>query len=302
MCSSKVSTQRKLNYSTISGIRCVGDLGTYLGFPLVKGRINRSLYNGIIERIQNRVTSWKGKLLNKAGRVCLAKSVASSIPTYIMQVRCLPKNVCSRIDGLTCNFVWGNNNSDHSWSLVNWHTVTSPKKFGGLGLRDTRLANFALLGKMVWSLLHEENKLWVQVIKQKYMTSNSVWLASRKANDSIIWRSICCVIEALRQGFALRMGNGSTSVWYSDWVGIGPLCQLVNFVNISDTNLQLKDLWDNGSWCLDRLATQLPTFVRDAIMHVPIPVNVHEGLADCWVWKGGSDGVYTVSSAYIIGS
>ena len=39
--------------------------------------------------------------------------------------------------------------------LVNWATVTSPKNFGGLGLRDSRLANAALLGKWAWRILNE---------------------------------------------------------------------------------------------------------------------------------------------------
>lgn len=43
MCSSKVSRLKRDAFTVISGIRCVGDLGTYLGFPLIKGRVRNSM-------------------------------------------------------------------------------------------------------------------------------------------------------------------------------------------------------------------------------------------------------------------
>lgn len=57
---------------------------------------------------------------------------------------------------------------------MNWDIVTSPRRYGGLGIRDTRLTNLPLLGKLVWSLLHEKNKLWVQVLIHKYVKHGSI--------------------------------------------------------------------------------------------------------------------------------
>jgi hypothetical protein len=55
----------------VSDIRFVADLGNYLGFPLVKGRVSKDVYNDILDRVQKKLASWKGNLLNKAGRACL---------------------------------------------------------------------------------------------------------------------------------------------------------------------------------------------------------------------------------------
>lgn len=109
MCSSKVPRNKKDTLAEITSIRIVTDLGSYLGFPLVNGRPNRSTYNGIIEKIQGRMASWKSKLLNKVGCLCLAKSVSSAMPIYVMQTHFLPQSVCSRIDTLTRNFIWDKN-------------------------------------------------------------------------------------------------------------------------------------------------------------------------------------------------
>lgn len=134
---------------------------------------------------------------------------------------------------LYLNFFWGRGDQKRSWCLVNWETLTTPTKVGGLGIRDTRLVNVALLGKLVWSLLHDQDKLWVQVLTHKYIPL-SLWQCQNRGAPSIIWRSILKAIDTLRNGFQMRLNLGNTSFWYSDWTGLGPLCNWVDFVHISD--------------------------------------------------------------------
>jgi len=112
--------------TTISGIRSTTSLDKYLGFPILKGRPKRSDFLFIIEKIQNRLATWKSKLLNKTGRLALASFVLSSIPTYYMQINWLPQNICDNIDQTTRNFIWRNHNNK-GIHLVNWKTIASPK-------------------------------------------------------------------------------------------------------------------------------------------------------------------------------
>lgn len=141
--------QRKINSLTnISGIRSTTSLDKYLGFPILKGRPKRSDFNFIIEKMQNRLVSWKNRLLNKTGRLTLANSVLSSIPSYFMQINWLPQSICDNIDQTTRNFIWrGTNNK--GIHLVNWKKISLPKNLGGLGIRTAREANTSLLGKLV---------------------------------------------------------------------------------------------------------------------------------------------------------
>lgn len=172
MCSAKVPRYRQRELSQHSSINLVSSLGIYLGFPLINGRVNKGHYTKVVERIQTRMASWKSRLLNKAGKLCLVKSVTSSMPVYTMQTHLLPKSVCTKIDSITRNFFWGKREHQRGWHLLNWEVLTTPRNLGRLGIRDMKLTNLALLGKLVWSLLHERDKLWVQVITYKYRDSS----------------------------------------------------------------------------------------------------------------------------------
>lgn len=145
------------------------------------------------------------------------------MPIYSMQIQLLPKQVCNKIDSLTRGFIWANGNSNRGWSMVKWDIMTSPRRFGGMGIRDTKMANIAMVGKLIWNLLHDKHKLWVQVLSHKYLANGSVWNAPHKANTSATWRSIAKVILVLRDGFSMRFGSGDTSFWYTDLTGKGPI-------------------------------------------------------------------------------
>ncbi|KAL4288654.1 hypothetical protein AHAS_Ahas19G0307800 [Arachis hypogaea] len=90
ICSMNVSRQRKDLFTGISSIRFANSLGKYLGVPLKHGRVTKADFNDVVDKLTNRLASWKGHFLNKAGRICLAKSVLSSIPIYRMQVSLFP--------------------------------------------------------------------------------------------------------------------------------------------------------------------------------------------------------------------
>lgn len=97
---------------------------------------------------------------------------------------------------------------------MRWTTVTTPRKHGGLGIRESRHTNLALLGKLVWSILHERDKSWVKVLSHKYFKNNSIWCVGNSSHSSLVWRSILKVVEASREGFTYRIGDGASSFWF----------------------------------------------------------------------------------------
>lgn len=219
MCSSHIQRSKKDHLSSFSNIRIVEDLGYYLGFPIVEGRVSKNTYKFVAEKIQKRMASWKKRLLNKAGKVCLAKSVTSSIPIYPMQTHFLPRSVCNQIDSLTRQFIWGKKGSTRSRNLINWEVLTLPIDVGGLGMQDTRATNLSLLGKLIWSIFHEKNKLWIQVITHKYLGNNSIWAASKNNTTSLTWKIIMKAVEALKDGFAISLNVVNSNLWFYDWTG-----------------------------------------------------------------------------------
>ena len=52
------------------------------------------------------MAAWKGRLLNRAGRLRLVNSVLSSLPTYFLTVFKMPKWAIKRIDKLRRSFLW----------------------------------------------------------------------------------------------------------------------------------------------------------------------------------------------------
>lgn len=51
---------------------------------------------------------------------------------------------------------------------VRWFDVCKPKKVGGLGVRDIRGVNLALLVKCRWCMLSSAFALWVDILVSRY--------------------------------------------------------------------------------------------------------------------------------------
>ena len=296
MCSPFVSRQRRDLFTSISSIRFASDLGKYMGFPLLISRPKKNDFSFIVDKLRHRLASWKGKLLNKVGRLILAKLVLFSISIYSMQTFRLPTSICDDVDKTTRSFIWSKNNMDRGLHLINWETVIASLSTGGLGLRKARQVNTSLLGKLVWGLLHEKNKLCVQILTHKYLGQANVFNAVCSVSSSPIWKAISKTAVELKDGFRIRIGDGSSSLWYDEWIKDGSICSLVDYVYVSDSNFLVKDCWSNGVWNFNYLYTPLTQSIKSKIEEVL--VTIFSEIADCWVWVGSLSGVYSASSCY----
>jgi hypothetical protein len=258
--------------------------------------VKRDVFQPIIDRVSSRLASWKGKLLNKAGKVCLAKSILSSLPVYAMQALWLPQSICDFMDKSIRNFIWSKNGTARSWHLVPWKVTSQPKNKGGLGIRSARETNIALLGKLVADLLGTPQKFWVTIYTDCYLHGNTILSSQARRGDSYVWRGIIHAKEALKSAFEAQLGDGASSFWFSNWLGVGQLCEKVQYVHISDFALTVADLCRHGFWNLEFLHTSLPQELRMQILRVGIP-QLWSG-TDTIRWKHKPDGNYTAASAY----
>ena len=64
LCTKNVSRHRRENFTSISSIHFAMNLGKYLGVPLVEARVTKFMFYRVLKKIQGRLASWKGKLLN----------------------------------------------------------------------------------------------------------------------------------------------------------------------------------------------------------------------------------------------
>ena len=143
----------------------------YLGLPSVLGRSKRVIFGFLKDRLHKRLSSWQSKLLLRAGKNILIKTVAQALPTYNMGVFLIPPSVLEELQKMLNSFWWGSRREGHKvihWQR--WERLCVRKEEGGLGFRDLHLFNVALLGKQKqgWNLLTKPHTLVARVFKEKF--------------------------------------------------------------------------------------------------------------------------------------
>lgn len=166
--SKNVSRELGKQISDESGIKSTKDLGKYLGMPILHKRINKDTFGEVLERVTTRLSGWKGRFLSLAGRATLTKAVLSSISIHTMTIISLPKSTLERLDNMSRSFLWGSKNEKRRLHLLAWDRVYLLRLEGGLGIRSAQQMNTALLAKLGWRLIHDENRLWTRVLRSKY--------------------------------------------------------------------------------------------------------------------------------------
>lgn len=92
--------------------------------------------------------------------------------------------------------------------------MTQPKSCGGLGFRELKLFNLALLAHQAWQILQSPESLCARLLKDVYFPDRTVLTAELGSHPSHIWRLIIEGRDLLKQGIIKRIGNGtSTHIW-----------------------------------------------------------------------------------------
>lgn len=135
---------------------------TYLGLPLHIKALRRIDIQPLIDKVSARLPAWKGRLLNKAGRLVLVNSVLSAIPVYFLSVFQLKKWAIKRIDKIRRNFLWkGAMAANGGHCLVKWVNALKPKKIGGLGTIDLERFSRALRLRWIWYQWKDPDWPWI---------------------------------------------------------------------------------------------------------------------------------------------
>ena len=151
-------------------------------------------------------------MLSKAGKEILIKAVAQSIPTYTMSVFQLLMKLCDELEVMCAKFWWGQVGNEQKIHWQRWEKLTLSKKDGGMGFRDLRAFNLAMLAKEGWRLLRDNNSLVYHCLEARYFPRYHLFDAKESPNCSFTWKSIVVALPILKSRCCWRVGSGH-SIW-----------------------------------------------------------------------------------------
>lgn len=65
-----------------------------------------------------------------------------------------------------------------------------PKQEGGLGLRNNKIRNSAILLKMLWNIHQNKDSLWIKWVHGYYLKGKNVWKWECKNNDHPLFKKL----------------------------------------------------------------------------------------------------------------
>ncbi|KAE8674618.1 hypothetical protein F3Y22_tig00111743pilonHSYRG00079 [Hibiscus syriacus] len=80
-------TKTKTVILSCLGFQEVDHMGKYLGVPVLHSRMKAVDFDFIFDKFRGKLNGWAARTLSLAGRVTLAKSILSAIPTYFIYAR-----------------------------------------------------------------------------------------------------------------------------------------------------------------------------------------------------------------------
>ena len=213
---SKVPPDIKPELKRSLGISKEGGMGVYLGLPKKICGSKKQAFAFIQDRLQNRINLWSGKLLSKGGKEVLIKSVAQALPTYVMSCFLLPLEITRK---LTSVIWWSTKQNNKGLHWIAWKSICIPQDKGGLGFRDFRNFNLALLAKQLWRLIQHPTSLLARVLKGRYFRLSTGVDVTRASSPSYVWRSLVAAQPLLKAGLRRSIGMGNnTMVWSDHWI------------------------------------------------------------------------------------
>ena len=235
---------------------------TYLGFPLGSNFSRYETWKPVIRKIENRLASWKLRLLSRAGRLMLIKSVLNSLPVYFMSLFQMPKTVAAKIVKLQRRFFWGGSSGESKCCPpVKWSDIELPREMGGLGVGNILHKNLILLFKWWWRFSETDNTLWKRIIQSVHdISGHKASMDTFRTVRTGTWSTLVGndpdtvkVRTIIEEGMVLRVGDGSSiRFWHDKWCEAGILkCTFPRFFALSlQRNAQINQMgeWTENSW------------------------------------------------------
>ncbi|KAL5574791.1 hypothetical protein UlMin_016490 [Ulmus minor] len=242
------------------GVRLVECHDKYLGLPTFAGKCKRDLFSFIKSR--------------------------------------MPKSLIKDIHRLISRFWWGSNAGQKKIHWAKWEILCQPKEKGGLGFRNLKGFNKALLAKQGWRLIRFPDSLVGKMLKACYFPNCSFLEAKvgGGGSPSYTWRSILWGRSIIELGSRWRVGSGdSIRVTEDRWIPKGSSFKIVDPPPLPD-NFRVSELrFPSGVWDADFIRSLFGDEVAKVILSILVGSMEHD---DTLIWHHTRDGEFSVKSGY----
>ncbi|CAL1356961.1 unnamed protein product [Linum trigynum] len=262
------------------------------------GRSKKVVFQHLQERVRSKLTNWKSRYFSDAGKEILIKSTAQAQATYAMSVFRIPEGIIDDLHKLMANYWWGQKRSERRIHWKIWEKLCKRKEEGGMGFRDLRIFNKAMLAKQLWNLHTRPDSLVARLIKAKYHPRTTILEAKVGWRPSYIWRSLMWAQDLLKAGCRWRIGSGEeVRIWGDRWVPNLENYEVFSYCPFLEWDARVSSLIDQDSrtWRQDLLEIIFTPEERQAILAIPLSSNRDK---DVLCWMDTKNGKYTVKSGY----
>ncbi|CAN1128084.1 Uncharacterized mitochondrial protein AtMg00310 [Linum perenne] len=199
-------------------------------------------------------------------------------------------------------FWWGEVADQRHIRWQSWSKLCLSKEEGGMGFKDFKAFNQALLAKQSCRILMEPDLLLSHLLKGKYFTSQCFQNASKRSNPSWRRQSILHGQDLLMQGLMWHSGSRPMlSIFERPWIHrkSNPAFPTLLHPFPPGTVIHNSSLIVAGNWDIGRLSVLFHPNSVQAITSIPLPIPAQPYHP---LWYFSTNGQYTTSSGYCEGS
>ena len=160
---------------------------------------------------------------------------------------------------------------------MSWDKLCKPKVDGGMGFKQQKPFNLAILAKQCWRLQMGQNSLVYHVFKEKYFPNCDFVEASLGNNPSYVWQSLMVAQKFVQNGLRWQIVNGfNVQVWKDKWLPSSSTYRVISPRLNSPADLQVSKLidLDNKCWNLHLSKQLFLLFEVEEIRSIPLSTSL----------------------------
>ena len=167
-----------------------------------------------------------------------------------------------------------------------------------MGFKDLTMFNEAMLAKLAWRLLHDDNSLFFRVFKACFFPRCSILEAKESSSASYAWKSILKGRDVIQKGATWRVGDGKMiKIWGDNWLPSLSSAKITTPVLFGQENSSVEVLINpvTRSWRTEVIEHVFSTQEAETIKGIPLSSTSQK---DVLVWPFTPSGTYSVKSGY----